>query len=269
MIDKSNQLLSKNQDERYSYNLHRMIKIKSRIIENNYDVTLQLPIHLDYISGQFIMVWIPGIGEKPFSIAGNGPEGIFITIRPRGIFSRQLINLDIGSLIGLRGPYGKGFRLIEKGCIIVGGVGFACVASIAQRFPNIPILYGENSNINRIYQKRFFNVKFYTMDGTGGKRGSPIDDLEFIIQQNNCNMVYCCGPELMMVKVIQICYRLGIECQVAIERYMKCGLGICGQCVCGADLVCFDGPVFDGFYILKNSDFGKRKLDASGTWNII
>ncbi len=70
----------------------------------------------------------------------------------------------------------------------------------------------------------------------------------------------------MLVKAIDICNRLGVGCQVSIERYMKCGTGVCGQCACGPIRVCVEGTVFNGSELAKNPDFGKRKLDASGSW---
>ncbi len=79
-------------------------------------------------------------------------------------------------------------------------------------------------------------------------------------------MVYCCGPEVMLVKVAEIAHAQQVACQVSVERYMKCGLGVCGQCVCGSDRVCADGPVFDGLRLLENPDFGRRRLDAAARW---
>ena len=48
----------------------------------------------------------------------------------------------------------------------------------------------------------------------------------------------------MMAAVVAMCDRFGVTCQAGLERYMKCGFGICGQCACGDKLVCQDGPVF-------------------------
>jgi len=82
-------------------------------------------------------------------------------------------------------------------------------------------------------------------------------------------MVYCCGPEPMLMKAIEICKSLGVGCQVSIERYMKCGNGVCGQCACGPVRACVEGTVFHGHELLGNPDFGRRKLDAAGRWHSI
>jgi dihydroorotate dehydrogenase electron transfer subunit len=50
-----------------------------------------------------------------------------------------------------------------------------------------------------------------------------------------------------------------------LERYVKCSLGICGQCCIGKGLrVCVDGPVFDRTTLKGVDDFGVYKRDAAG-----
>lgn len=248
------------------YDLPRTVRITNRTIENDQNVTLHLGIQIDFAPGQFLMIWVPGVGEKPFSIAGSDCEGVIITVRRRGKFSNRLADLDVGASVGVRGPYGKAFRLVKNCCLVAGGVGLACLAPIADLFPHASILYGENTANVRIYRNRFPHLNFYTVDGSGGKKGFPIDHLELTIQREGCEMVYCCGPEPLLVKTIRISQSLGVDCQVAIERYMKCALGICGQCACGSIRVCVEGPVFDGVYLLDNPDFGHRRLDVTGGW---
>lgn len=68
-------------------------------------------------------------------------------------------------------------------------------------------------------------------------------------------VAYCCGPEPLMKAIGQCCIARGIECYLALERHMACGVGTCQSCVCkirsaspgGWDfkLCCKDGPVFD------------------------
>ncbi|KPA19483.1 Cytochrome-c3 hydrogenase, gamma subunit [Candidatus Magnetomorum sp. HK-1] len=251
------------------YNLPKLVPINKRIVENMNNVTIRLETQIKYTPGQFLMLWIPGKGEKPFSIAGHDDDGIFITIRKRGKFSTILADSETGALVGIRGPFGNGFDLKEKGCIIAGGVGFACLAPIIDLYSNIPILYGENTNDSRLYVNRFKNIHFYTNDGTGGIKGFPDRDLETIVRKEGCQIVYCCGPEPMLVAITKICESLGIDCQVSVERYMKCAIGVCGSCACGSLLVCSEGPVFDAKSLIKNPDFGRRCLKKNGGWENI
>ena len=77
-------------------------------------------------------------------------------------------------------------------------------------------------------------------------------------------MVYACGPEIMMYKVFELCETRGIPCQISLERYMRCGFGVCGACVCGKQVVCKDGPIFGSEALREMKDFNTRALLKSG-----
>jgi dihydroorotate dehydrogenase electron transfer subunit len=68
----------------------------------------------------------------------------------------------------------------------------------------------------------------------------------------------------MMKQVFQICEEHDISCQVSLERYMRCGFGVCGACICSDQIVCKDGPVFGTEKIKKMPDFNVRALLKSG-----
>ena len=65
------------------------------------------------------MIWLPGIGEKPYSILNNDPFSIAVT--SVGPFSSALFDLNIGSRIWARGPFGQGFKLEGSRHLLVGG----------------------------------------------------------------------------------------------------------------------------------------------------
>ncbi len=79
--------------------------------------------------------------------------------------------------------------------------------------------------------------------------------------------IYTCGPEPMMKRVADIAAARNIDCQIAVERAMACGMGTCQSCcirvkkpdpsqppLVGQDwcyrLACTDGPVFHGVDLL-------------------
>jgi dihydroorotate dehydrogenase electron transfer subunit len=70
----------------------------------------------------------------------------------------------------------------------------------------------------------------------------------------------------MMREVLNIVREKKIPAQFSLERYMKCGIGLCGSCALDPPglLVCKDGPVFDAEKI-KDTEFGNYKRDASGS----
>ena len=62
---------------------------------------------------------------------------------------------------------------------------------------------------------------------------------------------------------MEICRRHGIKMEASLERYMRCGIGICGSCACGKSIVCKDGPVFTIKELENNPDFGRHALSMS------
>lgn len=107
-----------------------------------------------------------------------------------------------------------------------------------------------------------------TDDGSYGYQGYVTAALEHYLDRyftdepaRSRTIIYTCGPEVMMKRVAQIAETRRIECQVAVERAMACGMGTCQSCVIrvkkadpaaapmpGSDwcyrLACTDGPVF-------------------------
>lgn len=68
----------------------------------------------------------------------------------------------------------------------------------------------------------------------------------------------------MLVALHRLCREQTISAQLSVERYMKCGFGICGQCALDGLLVCQDGPVFDAEQLDGLRDFGHVRRSATG-----
>jgi dihydroorotate dehydrogenase electron transfer subunit len=77
-------------------------------------------------------------------------------------------------------------------------------------------------------------------------------------------MVYSCGPEFMIKGVLDTCRRFKLPVEVSLERYMHCGIGICGFCTINGLRVCKDGPVFSGKQLRDVKDLGKFRKTSSG-----
>jgi dihydroorotate dehydrogenase electron transfer subunit len=83
-----------------------------------------------------------------------------------------------------------------------------------------------------------------TDDGSEGEKAYASDIAATIMEKQRFDRVYTCGPEPMMLKVIDSARSKRTEVEASLERYMRCGIGICGSCYIGRYLVCKDGPVF-------------------------
>ncbi len=99
-----------------------------------------------------------------------------------------------------------------------------------------------------------------------GAKAHATELLEIELVKGDVDCVYTCGPEKMLVRVAELALRHNIDCQVSMERFMKCGFGLCGQCCIDGtgDRVCKDGPVFDGKTALSFVEFGKYTRTCSG-----
>ncbi|MDD5111301.1 MAG: dihydroorotate dehydrogenase electron transfer subunit [Candidatus Altiarchaeota archaeon] len=249
----------------------RMVAIKSVMRENDLVRTFTLDARLDAKPGQFIMLWLPGVEEKPFSLSGIS-GGMQITVKNVGPFTGRLFKLGKGDEAGIRGPYGNGFTLKgRRVCFVAGGVGLAplmpLIGQAASQKKDVTVIAGFRDKKSLLFQKRLSAINadlhVVTDDGSYNRKAYATDVLKELIAQKKFDMLYSCGPELMMKLALGIAAKAGIPCQLSVERHMKCAVGICGQCGLGGFTVCRDGPVFTGEQ-LADTEFGKYSRNAGG-----
>ena len=227
---------------------------------------------IEHLPGQFVMVWIPGIGEKPFVPMKTEGE-ISLVIREKGNFTKKLCGLEKGAMIGIRGPLGKGFTTkgVKKALLVGGGVGAAPLARLAEELKRNKCRVdtitgarcGEQVILSGIFRK-CGNLCIATDNGGTGKKANAVDMLAEFAGKEKYDLVYVCGPEIMMKKALEYCLKNKINAEFSLERFMKCGMGICGQCAFDDLLVCKDGPVFDAKQLAKSKEFGKFAYNKAG-----
>ncbi len=244
-------------------------------IEENYRVrTIEIERTLEKaLPGQFLMVWIPGVGERPMSIGNDSP--LTISVANVGKVSEAICRLKEGDSISFRGPFGNPFFIPEgaKRILCIGG-GYGVVPmyylSKVAKGSGLDALaiVGGRTEKDIIWEKQLFSVCkevfITTDDGSRGKKGNVMVEAAWLIEGKKIDAVYACGPERMMEAVAKLCRQHGLPSQVSVERYMKCGVGVCGSCAVGGKFACVDGPVFSGTDALALPDFGKSHRDASG-----
>lgn len=223
--------------------------------------------------GQFVMVWIVGIDEIPMSISLIKKDRIGFIFRVVGKATKALSEIDVGSLIGLRGPYGNGFEFskYKKVLFVGGGTGIASIVPAVESFDGESVVViGARCEDNLVCRNRFeycsTNLMICTDDGSCGKKAFTSDIVEDLLASESFDVVVMCGPELMMKNIFELCLKKGICVQASLERFMKCAVGVCGQCCIGEGMrVCVDGPVFDEKQLVLFDDFGVFSRDASGS----
>lgn len=230
--------------------------------------------------GEFVMVW-NFENEKPMSISkiDSFNNELAITVKDVGEFTHQLYNLEIGDEIGIRGSYGKGFStdLKDKNILAIGGgVGMAPIYSIASCLisnNNVDVISAAVSENELLFVKDLENIGVNvfpcTDDGSCGFKGFATDCAKELFKKNSYDIVFVCGPEVMMKGLYDIIKEEKVNAEFSLERYMKCALGICGQCCVDPTgwRICVEGPVFDNELLAKIDEFGMYKRDASGIKN--
>jgi dihydroorotate dehydrogenase electron transfer subunit len=248
--------------------------VKSYVFEHN----------LGAMPGQFVMVWMPGVDEVPMSIGWQTDKEFYLTIAKAGDCTKAIHEqIQAGDRLGIRGPFGNPFTYDGKKNVILagGGCGTPPMLNLAQKLAGAKIkttvLLGGRTKNHLLFEKKFKDLKVdlhvATDDGSKGHKGFVTDLLKKELEKparpsggGGVDCIYTCGPELMMVTVAKLAQDYNVPSQVSMERYMKCGFGICGQC-CMDDSgirICKEGPVLDGKRALKHPEFGKYHRDAAG-----
>lgn len=226
-----------------------------------------------YKPGQFIKFSVFGVGEAPFCLSSSPTRSGYIecSIKLMGKVTQAVHELEVGDMIGIRGPYGNGFPIGEmkdKSLIFVGGgIGLAplrpLIWNVIDRrddFKDIIIIYGARSIADLVYKEeleQWQNMSgistILTVDPGGedenwtGKVGFVPTVLEEVNPSPEGAVVITCGPPIMIKFVLIALQKMGFTPEqiiTTLEMKMKCGLGKCGRCNIGGVYVCKDGPVF-------------------------
>ena len=241
--------------------------------------------------GQFVMLWIPGIDQKPFSIGFDDGKQFGLTIFSRGPLTQDLFTKKIGDRVGITGPYGTAFSVKPNThyIMVAGGYGAAPLGFLAEELSNchpersegslahnvtIDFCVGARDKDNLLFEGRIKKLPNATLhiatdDGSKGHKGYVTDLLPDLIRNykgNKSILLVTCGPELMEKKVLDLANKMSVDCEISIERFMKCGIGICGQC-CVDPLgirMCMEGPVVSKKIANQLTEFGKYHRDKSG-----
>ena len=262
--------------------------------ERELEWTPDTPLHL----GSDTMLAPGAMLRRPFSLAGRddreGGVDLHVIHRVVGIGTDWLSRLRAGDRVDILGPLGNQFTLADAGATAVlvgGGVGIPPMLYLATRLAGKPAVAfagaltrdllpftirdeivpdGANPapTISEFHRHGIPSV-VTTDDGTYGFRGFVTQALEQYLDANQgkTHVIYTCGPEQMMKRVADIAAARGIECQIAVERAMACGMGTCQSCCIRVKkpdpalpplpgrewcyrLACTDGPVFSGRSLL-------------------
>ena len=249
------------------------LKIDKIVEETNDIKTFTFKHTLGAKPGQFIMLTDFEGGEKPFSISDCTKEEFSITVKRIGEFTTRLFQKCVGDFVSIRGAYGSSFFVFKNKVLLVGG-GYAVptfyffAKVLLEAGADVTLVNGARTKSEHVFADRFneldIRVINTTDDGSFGEKGTAVDIAQKIISQEKFDFIYASGPEMMMKALQDVMGEINYE--FLFERYMKCAIGICGNCTMdplGLRL-CVEGPVLPKKKIEQLTEFGKYHRDASG-----
>ena len=251
-------------------------RVRSISRETHDTLTLEIAPEQDdhfepFQPGQFSMLYVYGVAELPISISGDPGKTstLTYTIRSVGQATNQLVTRGRNDWVGVRGPYGRGWPMIEaKGkdvVVVAGGIGLAPLRPalyhmFARRedYGRIMLLYGARSPKDMLYRKELQSWKkqpatqvFTTVDYGGLNYRGHVGVVTTLFRRLRLDpaktVAIACGPEIMLRFVAMEFEARGLsrdDIYISMERNMKCGTGFCGHCQFGAAFICKEGPVF-------------------------
>ncbi len=228
----------------------RAIRVIRVIRESPRVHTLILDARIEAQPGQFVMAWLPGYEEKPFSLAEADP--VTLTVARVGPFSTALHALQPGDRVWIRGPLGRGFTIEGQRILLIGGgYGVAPLAFLAReaiaRGVEVTALTAARRAEDVLYADRFrdlgASVVVATEDGSAGERGQAPEVAARLLSSGVYDALYGCGPEGMLEGLRALAATFGIPAQLSYEAYMRCGIGLCGSCEREGVVLCLEGPV--------------------------
>jgi dihydroorotate dehydrogenase electron transfer subunit len=260
-----------------------MLPIVQITDENPHVKTFWFEYDLQSQPGQFVFVWLPGVDQKPFSIAYDSGNRFGLTIFAVGPMTKKLFTMRPGDRVGITGPYGSSFSIKENMhyITVAGGYGAGPLGLFTERLgvtrATVDFCVGARTQDLLLFEERvarlpYVNVHVSTDDGSKGHHGYVTHILEEQLKKRamldalRSTLVLTCGPELMEKAALDICNTYDVNCEISIERYMKCGFNICGQC-CMDPLgipMCSIGPVVNRDIANKLTEFGSYHRDKSG-----
>lgn len=221
--------------------------------------------------GQFNMLYVPGVGEAAISISSDSdePEALGHTIRVVGSVTQAIERAGKGGIVGLRGPFGRGWPIdrLDGGDVVMvaGGIGLAPLRPMVywlrrnrDRFRRVVLFFGCRSPDDRLYvdeldrwqSDEVIDVLVTVDNATHGWVG-PVGVVTNLLQRIRVSAdrttVMVCGPRVLNRVAAWNFLQLHVppeQVYLSLERNMNCGYGQCGHCQMGSKFVCKDGPVF-------------------------
>lgn len=241
----------------------KVVKLE-KVSKSSYFIEIDYEKSVEVKAGQFISIFCDGLTlRRPFSVFSNNNGKIGVLFKERGKGTEYIKSLKPNQSIDIIGPLGNGFEILNKKALLIGaGIGVAPISFLKSKL--------QERKIENLFACGFLNKdevpenikidKIYTDDGSLGEKGSILNYLEELIKEYEPEIIYACGPHIVLKTIAEYGEKYSIETQIAMEKVMACGIGVCRGCVIDIKkegiiqnaTVCKDGPVFKGNEVIWN-----------------
>jgi NAD(P)H-flavin reductase len=220
--------------------------------------------------GQFVMVYVFGIGEVPISVSGppeHAGEPVVLTVRGVGAVTSAICGSEPGAVLGLRGPLGNSWPIESAAggdvLVVAGGIGLAPLRpvvthALAHRdaYETVWVLYGARTPGDLLYRDELEAWQYevgvdVTVDAADTSWTGRVGVVPKLVERADFRpdavRAFVCGPEVMIHFTVEALRERGVPDErifLSLERDMRCGVGLCGHCQLGPTLICRDGPVY-------------------------
>jgi NAD(P)H-flavin reductase len=221
-----------------------------------------------FASGQFNMLYLPGIGEAAISVSSDPDHRgtIAHTVRAVGNVTDALARLAVGEQVLVRGPFGTPWPIDGVAgrdiVIVAGGLGLASQRAAIRQLTRRTdggrtiVLHGAKRPEGLLYAAEYdlwraSGIDVLTVVDEGdaswtGRVGLVTHLLADLPLDPSATTILCCGPDAMMTDVAKAAMSRGVSAEhvfLSLERNMACAVAHCGLCQFGPHFVCRDGPV--------------------------
>ena len=239
----------------------RMAYVRHLVTEVQYygedTMIMQCDGKLESKAGQFVFLWLPSHGEKPFSVATTEP--LSFVIKRRGPFTDELFKLKEGDELYIRGLYGAPLenKRSAHALLLAGGTGVAVLPMLCKQLEEqgtvMTILVGTSVSVSKpaLLEKELRGYGSFSCVPDNGKPGRILDKLD-ALQLDEDTAVYLIGPEPFMAGACRKLLALGAKkdkLYLSMERMTRCGVGLCGECGCAGRLTCQWGTFMEYEYL--------------------
>ena len=237
-----------------------------------FQITVSRPEQMEEIRpGQFFNFITSKSGapllRRPISVSYFDQHIIEFTIKVIGAGTRLLSEFEVAQEIEIMGPLGNGFEILPAKYILIvgGGIGVAPVKGLYQKWTDentqidVILGYRETPYLEEAFKRPNQTITIVSEKDSQYRNGYVTEPFVEKINDVKYDMIYACGPEIMLKSLAKICADKNQPIQLLMEEKMACGIGACLVCTCKVKKndfeykhvrTCKEGPMFYGSEVI-------------------